>query len=579
MRLGTILLRLFLCSFILNLALVPQVGLFNSDLLQRPPELSDSDFQQMIVRIKYRNIEEFSELINTLDVWEVHHDQSYIIALVSQEKLINLKESGKLVEVDYRRTSQINNRMIYSNGQVHGIPGYSCYRTVEETYQDLVQLTLDSPNLATMIDIGDSWEKIVTDGSFGYDLKVIKITNSIMPGPKPTLFLIATIHAREYTTGESAIRFAEYLVNNYNNLAEIHWLLDYSEVHILAIANPDGRKIAETGVYWRKNTDNDDGCTDSQRWGTDINRNFSFKWSVTGSSFNPCDETYHGPLFASEPETSSVQSYARTLFSDQRGDSDYDPAPLTKSGVVVSLHSYGELILWPWGWSSNQSPNHAHLKELGDKFAYYLDYTPQQASQLYPVSGSTDDYTYGELGVASYAFELGTMFFQDCETFEAEIYPDLQSTLVYAIKSTRLPYINPAGPEVTEIHLDKKEVNRGEHINVEAIANSSLTYSNDSQGFISGVNYTLDSPSWITDTISFEMESMDGEFNSQVERAIASIDTTTLAIGRHILLVEGQINYDTWGVPSAEFFSVVENWPPGTAHRYFLPQIYHSVSK
>jgi len=366
---------------------------------------------------------------------------------------------------------------------------------------------------------------------------------------------------------------------NYDNSADIHWLLDYSEVHILAIANPDGRKIAETGVYWRKNTDNDDGCADSQKWGTDINRNFSFKWSVTGSSYYPCDETYHGPSSASEPETISIQSHARSLFPDQRAIDDFAPAPLTKRGILVSLHSYGELVLWPWGWSSNQSPNHTQLKALGEKFAYQLNYTPKQSSLLYPVSGSTDDWAYGELGLASYTFELGTMFFQDCETFEGIIYPTLQSTLVYAIKSARLPYLNPKGPDIIEINLSKNEVLRGDPINVEAVADASLTYSNELQGLISDVRYSLDSPSWITDTVSYPMESMDGEFDSQFERAITSIDTTYLSIGRHILLVEGQINSDTWGVPSAEFFTIIENWPPGSTLKVFLPQIFHYFTK
>ena len=138
---------------------------------------------------------------------------------------------------------------------------------------------------------------------------------------EPFFWLASTqwvIH-REYTTAELATRFAEYLVENYDRDPEITWLLDYYEVHITPHANPDGRKIAETGIYWRKNTDNDDGCLLSEWWGTDLNRNSSFKWGFPGSSSYSCDETFRGPASVSEPETQAIQIYASSIFPDQRG--------------------------------------------------------------------------------------------------------------------------------------------------------------------------------------------------------------------------------------------------------------------
>ena len=64
------------------------------------------------------------------------------------------------------------------------------------------------------------------------------------------------------------------------------------------------------------------------------------------------------------------------------------------------------------------APNGPALQTLGRKFAYFNNYTPEQAIGLYPTDGTTDDFGYGDLGVASYTFELGTAFFQDCSTFE-----------------------------------------------------------------------------------------------------------------------------------------------------------------
>ena len=134
------------------------------------------------------------------------------------------------------------------------------------------------------MDAGDSWEKVTAGGLPGYDMKVLKLTNSAVPGPKPKLFITAAIHAREYTTAELVTRFAEYLVNNYGTNADATWILDHHEIHIMLHTNPDGRKQAETGLSWRKNTNqNYCGVTSTSR-GADLNRNFAFQWGCCGGS-------------------------------------------------------------------------------------------------------------------------------------------------------------------------------------------------------------------------------------------------------------------------------------------------------
>jgi carboxypeptidase T len=114
---------------------------------------------------------------------------------------------------------------------VNGIPGYACYRTVEETYTSLQNLATAYPNLAEVLDIGNSWEKATPNGLPGYDLNVLKLTNRSLPGPKPIFFLMAAIHAREYVTAETALRFAENLLTQYGHDADATWLLDHFELH------------------------------------------------------------------------------------------------------------------------------------------------------------------------------------------------------------------------------------------------------------------------------------------------------------------------------------------------------------
>jgi len=67
---------------------------------------------------------------------------------------------------------------------------------------------------------------------------------------------MASIHAREYATAELVTRFGEYLVQSYGLDPDVTWLLDHHEVHLMLHSNPDGRKNAEIGLSWRKNTNN-----------------------------------------------------------------------------------------------------------------------------------------------------------------------------------------------------------------------------------------------------------------------------------------------------------------------------------
>src|SRR5436190_1016675 len=122
----------------------------------------------------------------------------------------------------------------------------------------------------------------------------------------------------------------------------------------------------------------------------------------------PCGQTYPGLSGSSEPETLALQNLIRSLFPDQRGTGDYDLAPITTTGILLTLHSFGDLVLYPWGWTNDAAPNQAGLDKIGSKFASYNGFTYGQSIILYPTSGTTDDWSYGELGIASFTFEVGS---------------------------------------------------------------------------------------------------------------------------------------------------------------------------
>ena len=132
------------------------------------------------------------------------------------------------------------------------------------------------------------------------------------------------------------------------------------------------------------------------------------------------------------------------------------------------MHSYNQLVLWPWGFTSTDAPNGAAMQTLGRKFAWFNDYLPEQSFDLYVTDGTTDDFTYGDLGVAAYTFEIGTDFFQDCGTFENQILPDNIQALIYAAKAARAPYISPAGPDAVDLGLSGNIVAPGDSVTLSA---------------------------------------------------------------------------------------------------------------
>jgi carboxypeptidase T len=518
----------------------------------------------IVVRI-YGDEAQLRGLAQHLDVWEVHREAGYLVAMVWPEQLSSLGLSGSRIQLDPAKTALLSAARPVVPDQTAGIPGYPCYRTVEETFATAQQLVDTYPQLVTWIDIGDSWEKTV-DPAQGYDLRVLRLTNASVPGPKPKLFIMSSIHAREYTPAELSTRFAEYLVANYGVDPDVTWILDYHEIHLLLLANPDGRKYAEQGLYWRKNTNNN-FCTGTDLRGVDLNRNFEFQWACCqGSSPMACEETFQGPAPASEPEVQAVQDYLRAEFADQRGPLLSAAAPLTTTGVFMDLHSYSELVMWPWGFSNILAPNEASLATLGHRLAAFNGYLAQSASYLYFVDGDTVDFAYGELGMAAYVFELGTSFFQRCDVFEETILPENLGALLYAARVARAPYLLPSGPDVTQIRLRPQGVVRGMPVQVwadvklEDVGGGITPSAGSSDGNVAAAEFYVDVPPWVTTTapISHTMAALDGTLDTAQETAIGHLDTTELEPGRHTVFVRAQSEDGVWGPFSAAFLTVVK---------------------
>ncbi|GJM08056.1 MAG: peptidase M14 [Lysobacteraceae bacterium] len=433
------------------------------------------------------------------------------------------------------------------------IPGYACYRTVEQTYADLADLAAANPTLASWHDIGDSWEK--AQGLGGHDVMALTISaNSGTLGGKAPLVIIAAMHARELVTAETATRFAEHLINNYGSDPDITWILDHRIIHIVPQLNPDGRLDVEQGDLWRRKNADVDWCP-TDDFGVDLNRNSSFAFGGGGSSGFSCDPTFRGPSAASEPEIAAIEAAMVNWFEDQRGTSINDPAPADTEGVFISLHSYGQLVLFAWEFDDMPAPNKTEMETLARKFGYYNDY---QACQdcLYSAAGTTPDQAYGEYGVAAYTFELGTSFHQSCNAFENTIYPDNLEALVYAAKAARRPYQEPQGPEAYSVAIEKPlgEAMATLTAVVDDTRFDSNGWGNEPVQTIASVVYSIDVAPWMA--AGTAMQPVDGTFDNSVEAVTASIDTSALAYGDHLVYVAATDSNGNTGVPTAVFLHV-----------------------
>ena len=71
---------------------------------------------------------------------------------------------------------------------------------------------------------------------------------------------------------------------------------------------------------------------------------------------------------------------------------------------------------------------------------------------------------------------------------------------------------------------------------------------------INTARYSIDQPPWVDATPTHPLSPVDGSFDEPVESLFATIDTSSLSPGRHIIFLESQDVEGNWGVPGSIFF-------------------------
>lgn len=531
------------------------------------PQSEDPSAGREVVRAYFKDLKHGQRIAHSrFETLESKYETGYLVVNASPAERAELEKLGYRIEADpqwlHRTAAMLAQEANVPLAEPTSIPNFSCYETVEESYAAAQALVAAKPTLATWNKIGESWQKKNNQG--GYDLMVLKLTNSAISGNKPKLFINSAIHAREYATAPLSLAFAKQLINGYGTNADATWLLDHHEIHLLLQTNPDGRKKAETGILWRKNTNTAYCGATSNTRGADLNRNFRFEWNSTngsGSSGSGCSEVYRGPSAGSEPETQAVQNYIYSLWPDRRGPNRNDPAPADTSGIHIDLHSHGRLLLWPYGTNGTVAPNDAQLATLGRKFAFFNNHTPQRSLDLYETDGTSDGPSYGELGVAAFTFELGTAFFESCSYYNNTILPTNLPALIYAAKVARTPYQTPAGPDAQSVAVSSGAVGAGTPVTLTAQLDD--TRFNNTNGTeptqtVAAGEYYVDTPPWVAGAVAKPMSAADGSFNSNKENVTASVSTTGWTPGKHLIYVRGRDSAGNWGAISAAFVEITD---------------------
>lgn len=292
------------------------------------------------------------------------------------------------------------------------------FHSYAELERDLLDLENTYPDLGKVYDIGDSLE--------GRNIYALKISDNVLSDEDEaeTLF-VGCHHAREWISVEVPFLLGKYLLENYHLDVSIKNLVDQSEIWIIPLVNPDGLEYSiHFYRYWRKNMrDNGDGT-----YGVDLNRNYGFQWGFdnVGSSPNSSSEVYRGPAPFSEPESQAI----RDLFAQHEFMS------------LVSYHSYSQVILYPWGYTSEPTDQDELFSDLASNMSQRMQAVNGRyyrfgggSYSLYTTNGTTIDWSFGTYGIPSFTFELPPSSSQQGEFFNAEedIQPIFQENLQAAL--------------------------------------------------------------------------------------------------------------------------------------------------
>ena len=236
----------------------------------------------------------------------------------------------------------------------------------------------------------------------GQPIYHVKISNHPTTDDKdPEVLYTAVHHAREPGGLSQLLFYMWYLLENYEKDPTVKSVVDNTQLYFVPCVNPDGYLFNQKtnpagGGMWRKNRKKNA----TNNYGVDLNRNYGYKWGYddNGSSSTTNNETYRGTGPFSEPETQAIKQ-----FCEQH-----------KFQLALNYHTYGNLLIYPWGYSSKvKTVDDTVFYNFGKLFTKENNYKYGNSIETvsYDVNGGSDDWMYGETGtknkIYSFTPEVG----------------------------------------------------------------------------------------------------------------------------------------------------------------------------
>ncbi|MFJ2232474.1 M14 family metallopeptidase [Streptomyces sp. NPDC087859] len=272
----------------------------------------------------------------------------------------------------------------------------SRYHNYAEMTSEINSVVSAHSSIASTRVIGTSYQ--------GRNIVAIKISDNVATDEsEPEVLFTHHQHAREHLTVEMALYLLNELTSDYGTDSRVTNMVNSREIWIVPDLNPDGGEYdVATGSYrsWRKNRQPNSG---SSYVGTDLNRNWAYRFGCCGgSSGSTSSETYRGTAAESAPEVKVVANFVRSRV--------VGGVQQIKAGI--DFHTYSELVLWPYGYTTANTATGMTADDrnafatVGGKMAASNGYTPEQSSDLYITDGSIDDWLWGSQKIFGYTFEM-----------------------------------------------------------------------------------------------------------------------------------------------------------------------------
>jgi carboxypeptidase T len=355
--------------------------------------------QDMIVRVYVPTWQELRKIDEkSLDIAAGRHGEWF--DLVADDELL-----GKVIASGLPHEVMVHS-LEYEKDQVRGY--YLSYTEINDSLRNLAQTHASICML-------DSLPFTTYEGRWIYGVKISN--NPQIEEDEPGFTLDGCHHSREWATPQAVLFFADSMISSYGTIPEITDIINRTQIFCFPIINVDGYVYDYPDTnWWRKNREPFGGAI-----GTDPNRNYGGAlngevdgyWGAADEgqvSHRPMNETFCGAYAYSGDEIWAYTTYIREH----------------KIVTGFSLHSYGEQVMYPWGYKPQGTSDSilydqkgAHMAGMMQSLISGTYYPAQSYFNPYPSVGNTRDWVYGYnhyvAGLSSlfYGAEIGTSFYQN----------------------------------------------------------------------------------------------------------------------------------------------------------------------